>query len=658
MAEMTLQQALETASAEHRAGRLDSAQRIYEQILQYQPTHLDTLVAAARLNHQLGRVEHAIEYMRRAVAVAPDRTDILANLGMLQAMTERFDEALPTLRRALALNPKLPEVHNNLGNVLRQKGDLPGAIAAYQTALHHAPNYVDAQVNLGIALVSANDPQAAIPVLQRAAGMAPENIDVRVNLGEALRREGRNAEAIPLFQAAMAKRPNEAEIPALLGQALIGVGDVRGAIEAYQRAVSLNPNHAEALSYMSVAYAIANDLDAAYQAAGRAVQIKPTSGEVQNNWGHILQKLGRADEAIAAYRESLKLTPHYPEPQNNIASTLWDTGKFEEALAEMHKASAMSPGHAAIDANLGMMMLTLGDFENGWRVYEARLEVIPGVLDKQTAKPRWDGSDPAGKTIVLESEQGFGDSIQFARYVPMLAARGARVIVQCQPHLKRLLQTVAGVGQIVLADEPLPQFDAYARMLSLPGLFNTDLATIPASVPYVSADPLRVVEFRERLAAEPPGFKVGIAWAGNPVHGNDRDRSIAMQALAPLALVPGIRFFSLQKGEASRQAQLPLGDATVIDWTNDLTDFADTAALVQNLDLVISIDSAVAHLAGALAAKTWVLVQYVPDWRWLLNRTDSPWYPTMRLFRQSIKGSWNEPIAQMAEGLRDLAAGR
>jgi len=329
---------------------------------------------------------------------------------------------------------------------------------------------------------------------------------------------------------------------------------------------------------------------------------------------------------------------------------LWDIGSFAEGRQELAKALDLQPGYAAIEANLGMMMLTLGEFEHGWKKYECREKVIPVSLDNHPS-PRWDGSNLDGRRIIIQSEQGFGDTIQFVRYLPMVAARGGRVILQCPPQLQRLLSHLPHVERVIGQDEPLPEFEVRSRLLNLPGFFNSNLQTIPAEVPYLFPEASFVQRWRERLAAQPPGLKIGLSWAGSPDHPLDRQRSISLASLAGLAQVGGVQFYSLQKGSAGRQVENPPAGLSIVDWTADLVDFADTAALVSNLDLVISVDSAVAHLTGALGVPVWILVQFVADWRWLLDRSDSPWYPSAKLFRQSVRGDWSQPIAQLAAGL-------
>ena len=275
----------------------------------------------------------------------------------------------------------------------------------------------------------------------------------------------------------------------------------------------------------------------------------------------------------------------------------------------------------------------------------------PTSAQPEFAQPPWDGSELNGKTVLLHAEQGLGDSIQFVRYVPMVRDRGGKVVLQCQPALSRLFTGLPGIDRVIKNGDPIPRFDAHCPLLSLPRAFGTTLDSIPASVPYLTADPAAALDWAKRLA-DRPGKKVGIVWAGRAGYVGDRTRSLSLTTLAPLACASGITWYSLQKGYAAAQISDAPQGMELIDRTAELNDFADTAALIANLDLVISVDTAVAHLAGAMGKSVWTLLPYAPDWRWLLNRDDSPWYPTMRLFRQQRPGDWGEVIQRIAESLR------
>jgi hypothetical protein len=303
--------------------------------------------------------------------------------------------------------------------------------------------------------------------------------------------------------------------------------------------------------------------------------------------------------------------------------------------------------------NLALTLLLNSNLPEGWREFEWRLKIPEIVAPRDFSQPGWNGSDLRGKTILVHDEQGFGDAIQFARYLPMVAERGGNIILGCARETAGLFQTMPAIGRVLTSGQPMPGFDAHVPLLSLPLMFGTTLSTIPAKVPYLTAPAEGVENWRRKIGAGDGRVRVGLAWAGRPTHKNDPRRSMRLDQFAPLANIKSVCFYSLQKGEAARQSASPPAGMQWVDWTDDLHDFADTAGLVANLDLVICVDTAVAHLAGAMGKPVWVLLPFVPDWRWLLNRDDSPWYPTMRLFRQSTAGDWDGVIQRVGTALEE-----
>jgi len=584
MNQMSIQQAIESAVREHRAGNLLAAEAIYRQILAAQPDRADVLYLLGTLSFQMGHWNAAIDLLRRAISIRPDIAEYHANLGEVLRASGRHKEAIIVLRQATALNPEFADAHFNLGIALQEEGQLPEAIAAYRQALALRPQF----------------PQAWL------------------NLGEALRVTGQLNEAIAMYRQLLAVAPNMPEVWNNLGNALRGVGDIEAAVEAYQRGIELRPDFADA----------------------------------QCNLGLAFQDQGKLDAAIDAFRLAIATNAGFADAHNNLGTVLHDSGRFEEAIASFRQAVALRPDWHLAHHNLGIASLLLGDFENGWPEYEWR-SAVPGLTRtwEPTGHLKWDGSELNGRRIVVYAEQGRGDAIQFARYLPMVAARGGKVVVRCREDLVRLMCSVDGVEQVLPENGPLPEsFDVYCSLMSLPFIFGTNLNTIPANIPYLRADVKLAGKRQTRLAAIGHEMKVGLVWSGGHSHQHDKLRSMTLETLAPLAAVPGVAFVSLQKGEAASQAQM--SSMSLIDWTAELYDFADTAALIQNLDLVISVDTAVAHLAGAMGKPVWVLLPKIPDWRWLLDREDSPWYPTMRLFRQRQRGNWDEPVRSVAEALR------
>jgi hypothetical protein len=362
-------------------------------------------------------------------------------------------------------------------------------------------------------------------------------------------------------------------------------------------------------------------------------------------------KQERMQEAEASYREALRLKPDLFEAHLSLGQLFQEQQQWDETKACFARALHLRPDQAEAHVELAYLQLRLGDFERGWAEYEWRWQTQHFRPHRRAFRqPPWDGSALAGRTILLYVEQGVGDAVQFLRFAPLVKQRGGTVLLECPPALLTLCSGAAGVDRLIPQGSPHPEFDVQAPLLSLPRILGTTEATIPAGVPYLRADPARVAHWRGELAAL-PGFQVGISWQGNPDNPTDYKRSAPLEAFAPLAGVPGVRLVSLQKGHGAEQLQGVLGRWPVTDLASRIVDWADTAAILGNLDLVVCVDTALAHLAGALAVPVWVALPFVADWRWLVDREDSPWYPTMRLFRQGRRGDWAGVFRRLAEEL-------
>ncbi|MGD0461133.1 MAG: tetratricopeptide repeat-containing glycosyltransferase family protein [Tepidisphaeraceae bacterium] len=476
----------------------------------------------------------------------------------------------------------------------------------------------------------------------------------RLEIGLTHHRAGRLREAEDIYRQVLAEEPNHPEALQLLAGVATQIGRYDTAIDLLDKAIQANPNVALFHGNIGSLYLKIQRLDEAVAALERALQLDPQLAPAYYNLGGALSDKGEFHRAAAVFRTGISLNPHWPELHNVLGFALRDCGDYDESLAAFRRSVALRPDFADGHRNLGMTLLLLGDFRNGWAEYEWRLKMPQLVQTRNTAQPKWDGQTLEGKTILLYPEQGFGDAFQFIRYAPLVAKRGGKVIVECVPELAGVLRGVEGVERVITRGDSWPSYDVQSSIMSLPLAFGTTLETIPAEVPYLAAAPDRVAAWRERLGNPDGRRRVGLVWAGRPEHPNDRRRSMRLDQFAPLAEVKSARFYSLQKGPAASQAAAPPPGMDFVDWTADLHDFADTAALIANLDLVICVDTSVAHLAGAMAKPVWVLLHSAPDWRWMLNRTDSPWYPTMRLFRQAEPGNWTGVIANVSRALSQM----
>ncbi|KAA0570571.1 tetratricopeptide repeat protein [Azospirillum sp. Sh1] len=483
------------------------------------------------------------------------------------------------------------------------------------------------------------------------------------NLGLLRANAGHDMEAVALFRRALSLSPDLLNGWNNLGALLVRLGRPEEAVRAYRAAIRLKPDQPAALNEMGIQLERLKRPEEACDAFARAAALAPGDAEIANNHGAMLRMAHRLDEAAARFRRAIALNPHYAGAYSNLGSTVKDKGAFWEALLAFRRATRLDPNFAGAHWNESLVRLLLGDFVQGWRGYEWRWKHgrLPSP-QRSFVQPRWDGSPLQGRRLLVYWEQGFGDVLQFVRYLPLLAqaagSDGQPVYLECQGPLMPVLRSLSGTI-VVETGKPLPDFDVQIPVLSLPALFGTRLETVPSRVPYLSAEPDLTARWGERLkevAKDGGRLKVGIVWAGAPTHGNDRNRSIGLAPFARLAAIPGVSLVSIQKGPTEGQAANPPGGFPLLNLSPDIKDFADTAAIMAGLDLVVCVDTSVAHLAGALGVPVWVLVPFAPDWRWMLDRDDSPWYPTMRLFRQDRPGSWDGAMNRLEHALRSRAA--
>jgi tetratricopeptide (TPR) repeat protein len=541
-----------------------------------------------------------------------------------------------------------------------QAGNLHYAAQLYEQVLLAAPDHADSNHMLGVLASQMGRSDRAIMLLSRAVELKPESADYQSNLGLAYQAAGQLAEAITHYEKALKLRPDFPEAHTCLGNALHQRGKLDDAASHCREALRVRPDYPPAYVNLGSALLDQGKVDEAANCFRQALRRNPALSEAHNNLGTALTKHDNFDEAASCYREAIRHKPRYAEAHYNLGTVHQMTGHLDEALTCYEQALRSDSEFAMAHFNRALVWLLQGDWVKGWEEYEWRWAPHRSAK-RHFEQPPWDGAELDGRTILLYAEQGLGDTIQFMRYVPMVRERGGRVIVECQPALSRFLGGCDGFDQLLVQGSKLPHFDVQAPLLSLPRMFGTTLASIPASVPYCHADAQLVEHWRKILLDIGKAFKVGIAWQGTPSYRHDRLRSIPLAHFEPLARLPGVTLISLQKGPGTEQLQAIAGKFTVVDLGGNLDEtagaFMDTAAVMKNLDLVISSDTAVAHLAGALGIPVWTALQFVPDWRWLLEREDSPWYPTMRLFRQTRHGDWDGVFNRVAEELNDMIHG-
>jgi len=547
----------------------------------------------------------------------PEHPDVLNGLATLALQQGNAEEGVRLLGLSLKVAPNQPLVLCNRGAGLQSLGRLDEALACYDRAIALKHDLAEAYSNRGLALVGLERWNEALASCESALALRPDYVEAHNNRGIALQRLDR-------FEEALA---------------------------CYDRAIALKPGYAEAISNRGFVLSELARWEEALASCDRAIALQPSSAMAHNNRGVALQGLVRLDESLACFDRAIDLKPDYVEAYCNRGRVLSDLRRWHEALACCDQAIALKPDLADAYWDKSMLKLALGDFEEGWKLYEWRWRCHQRTHVRNFVEPLWLGERLAnGKTIFIHAEQGLGDFIQFCRYAPMVEALGAGVVLEVPAALIPLAKTLHGKFRIVKRGDPLPSFDLHCPIMSLPLAFGTTVESIPAKVPYLFADAGKQEAWHRRLGTKTIP-RIGLAWSGSPAQHYDRRRSMPLQTLEPVLRLP-IEFHALQ-------TEIRPGDAAYLQETNrvhlhqdELHDFSDTAALASEMDLVISVCTSVAHLAGALGKPVWILLSAAPSFRWMLDRPDSPWYPSATLVRQSAMGDWGSVIAEIAQRLQ------
>ncbi len=594
-----------------------------------------------------GKAEEAVPLLRRAVELNPHSPDYHHNLGVALAHRNRLDEAIAEFREALRIKPEGTSALSNMGLALAQQGKTDEAAAAFADCLRLEPKSVDARHRLANVLRNARKPAEAVPYLEEAVKLRPESAELHHSLGLALADTGKSEEAIAAYREALRIEPKYADALNNLGIVLQNTGKSEEAVACYRKALKIRPHSSETYNNLGVALAARELHEDAIMAYRSALQLMPKSAAAYSNLGNAFRQIGLVDDAIAALEQSLQLNPQYAEGHNNKAVALVQAGDPAAAVACYDRALELKPDYPDAYLNRALARLLMGDYERGLEDYEWRWR-RPGRAMPKWGRPAWDGEDPVGRTLLLWGEQGLGDTLQYCRYARLLAKRGATPLLCVPELLVRLLRTMPGVAKVESSSDRLPPFSAHAPLMGMPRLFKMrSLDAAPAPVPYLSADREEAAACRERVRAG-ADLVVGIVWRGNPKYAGDKIRSAASERFAPLANIAGVRVVSLMK-EATDEEREAAGAADI--GATEWADFAAAAAAFVNLDLVISVDTAAAHLAGALGLPVWIALPSAPDMRWGLKRDDCPWYPTARLFRQERRADFVPVFARIVDEL-------
>ncbi|KIL99115.1 TPR repeat-contatining protein [Paramagnetospirillum magnetotacticum MS-1] len=605
-------------------GQLEEALAFHRNALALRPNFVEALANMAGVLGRLGRRDEAVEKLRRAVAERPGEASLHADLGRALLASGHGAEADVEVCRALRLAPDSPPVLVAASDVIRARGRMEEALEYADRAVELAPNYPPAVLVLARQLRVLGRRDQAAETYLRLAGIEGAGVAHLFDAANALNEMSRLPEAVALYQRLLAREHDHSEVWNNLGNALRELGELERAAECYEAAERLSPD----------------------------------DPVVMSNRAALLGSLGKAEEAEALCRRVVELQPGIAIPLSNLGQALYAQGRMEEAQEQFDAAGAANPENDDVRFHRAIIRLMLGNFAEGWPLYEARWGNRKRAEQLRHAGiPQWLGDeDLQGRTLLLWSEQGFGDTLQFVRFAALAAARGARVILEVQPALVSLLRQMPGIHKVVAVGEETGPVDLQSPLMSLPMAFGTTPDTIPAGIPYLAPPPERLAPWTRRLNASlPSGPRIGLVWAGDSRDHDiectliDRRRSLALKQLEPVLAVDGASFVSLQVGKQGLQAR---DEPRITDLTSGITDFADTAALISGLDLVISVDTSSAHLAAALGKPVWLLSRFDGCWRWMQNRDDSPWYPTLTLYRQPAPGDWDTPLARMAEDLR------
>lgn len=568
--------------------------------------------------HQSGDLAAAEAAYRKILDIAPGHADAMHLSGLIAYQQGDYSSAIKLIAGAIDLDGKVALYHANLGRVCKAAGDDKAAVRAFRDAVLMEPENAVLHADLASALLGVGDADAARARANLALELDPDFAEAHLNLGLAL-------------------------------QALYGP-EHGEAVAAFRRALEINPELAGAYLGLGVALHEQGDRVGAIQSYGQAIRYNPGYVEAHCNLGNLERDAMNFEAAVAHYRNALNCQPDQPLVWGNLAVTLQETGQLAEAIAAYDKAIALDPNEPNIRRNRGMALLAAGRFDEGWSDYEFRWQTPRFKrLRRDWSVPIWDGSDIKGKRILVHAEQGLGDTLQFCRYLSLLHAEGAMVIVECADSLKPLLEMMPGVRSVIRPGGHLPNLDCHVPLMSLPGLFKTNEKTVPATVPYLIAPKAAARKWQKIAADWPKGKRIGIAWRGSPDHPRDNIRSPGLAPFLKLASIADITLVSLQKDGGAGEIALLADAAMVMDPTAHIKDFADSAALIGQLDAVVSCDSAPLHLAGALGAQCYAVLPHVAEWRWGREGDRSPWYPTMTLIRQPAFGDWDSVFTRVAE---------
>ncbi len=610
----------------------------------------------AAITGELGNVDKAMSCCQKVLSLDPEDTETKIMLSRLMVIQGKFDEALNHLNSALENDPESGEAWATLSGIHLAQGNYIDARNYAEKAILFLPDQVDGYLNLANALIQIGQIDDALLASSKAAELAPDSAQAFGLMGLAYERLANWEKSLNANTKAISLDPMFSSAYAGLIRTHCATGNLVAAEQILNQALKNQPDDAGLHCVAGALHVQKKDATTAETFYREALRLKPELVQAWVDLGNLLQNQGRHEEAEKCYAEAIRISPRNPEAHFNLGVTYQRRSLFDLALASFDKAIESRPEFVDAHWYKSFIHLSQGDYSRGWDEYEWRLRQKQNI-PRSFSQPAWNGESLVGRTILVHDEQGYGDTFQFARYLPLVKSMGGKVIFECHPKLSAVLKGCPGYDEILERTYPPAmaptEFDTQIHLLSLPRVLKTRMDSVPCNIPYIRPDSGRVNYWHDRIASD-PNFKIGITWAGSANHTNELNRSCRLLEFQAISDIPGVSYYSLQKGPGQEQADNPPPGMNLIriDRELDLTDrFVDTAALMTNLDLIISIDTSIVHLAGALGCPVWTLLCATPDWRWLQKGSDSPWYPTMRLFRQAKPRDWADVFSQVRDSL-------
>ena len=647
----------------HQQGRYGEAEIIYKKVLIKENKNFNALQLLGVLSAQTKNYFEAVSYLTKALEINPNHAACYSNRGNALKELNRLQESLSDYRRAVYLSPSYAEAHCNMGVTLYEQGKLEDAVASYERAIEIKSDYAEAYSNLGNALKDLGRLEEAASSLARAIEIKPDYAKAFSNFGNVLTELKLFDEAVSSYERAIVFDPTYAEAYSNRGVALQELKKLNEALTSYRRAIELDPHYVEAYSNLGNGLKEIHRFEEALAVYALAIEIKPDNPEAYSNRGVTLFELGRFEEAVASFERAIDINSEYAEAYSNRGNSLKALQRINESINSFDKAIEIKPNYAAAYLNKSFALLLDGEYREGWRLHEWRWQQENLKLEADSfAEPLWLGiEDINSKTILLHAEQGLGDAIQFCRYAKLVKDLGATVFLEVPKQLLGLLQNLDYVDILLERGKPRPAFDIHCPLMSLPMVFGTELTSIPMPFSYIYADEAKKSYWKEKLSGR-SRLKVGVVWNGGfrpdqpELWATNERRNIPLNVFAKGLNFVDADFFSLQKGDPAEaeirdQEQRYWPGSNFYNYASELRDFTDTAALIANLDMVLSVDTSTAHLAAAMGKPTWILNRYDTCWRWLLDRDDSPWYDAVTIYRQSADMLWEPVLNQVADDL-------